>query len=147
MSTPYNTIYSTTIMMTAKKKTKKKRCPGCLAHAVIGMFYSVVANQCQPLYTYNVLQRRCQPRPAIICIFQRKGGGHTNPCATSKGERGCRNRNTVTASTTHEAARAAGVGGAIRTASARSCTAHDRNTDPSYGRGEAPTIVFSPKGS
>ena len=29
-------------MVTAKKK--KKRYPGCLAHAVVGMFYSIVAN-------------------------------------------------------------------------------------------------------
>ena len=33
---------------------KKKTYPGCLAHAVIGMFYSVVANQGQPQYTYQV---------------------------------------------------------------------------------------------
>ena len=43
-------IYSITIMVTAKKK---KRYSGCLAHAVIDMSYSVVANQCQPRYRYN----------------------------------------------------------------------------------------------
>ena len=59
-------IYSVTIMVTAKKK--KNRYPGCLAHAVIGMFSSVVANQRQPQHTYNVLQRRCQPRPTVTCI-------------------------------------------------------------------------------
>ena len=42
-------------MVTAKKKEgKTKRYSGCLAQAVIGMFYSVVANQRQPQYTYNV---------------------------------------------------------------------------------------------
>ena len=30
---------------------KKKRYPRCLAHAVIGMFYSVVANQRQPQFS------------------------------------------------------------------------------------------------
>ena len=40
-------------MVTAKKK-KKERYPGCLAHVVIGMLYSVVANQRQPQYTYDV---------------------------------------------------------------------------------------------
>ena len=42
------------------------------------MSYNVVVNQRQPQYTYNVLQRRCQPRPTIICIFYgggRGGGG------------------------------------------------------------------------
>ena len=33
-------------MVTEKKE--KKGYPGCLAHAVIGMFYGVVANQRQP---------------------------------------------------------------------------------------------------
>ena len=57
-------------MVTAKNKNKKKRHPGCLAHAAIGIFFhSVVGNQRQRQYTYNVLQRRCQPRPTIICIF------------------------------------------------------------------------------
>ena len=51
-----------------RQKKNKKRHPGCLAHAVTGMFYSVVANQCQPQYTYNVLQRRCQPRPTIVYV-------------------------------------------------------------------------------
>ena len=66
-------IYSTT-MVTA---TKKKWYPGCLAHAVNGMFYSVVVNQRQPQCTYNVLQRRCQPRSSITCIFY--GGGRRPP--------------------------------------------------------------------
>ena len=65
-------------MVTAKRKTKK-RYPGCLAHAVTGMFYSVVANQRQPRYTYNVLQRRCQPRPTIICIYFNGGGTKSKP--------------------------------------------------------------------
>ena len=52
----YDLHNSTTIRVTAKKK----QCPGCLAHAVTGMFNSVVANQRQPQCTYNVLQRRCQ---------------------------------------------------------------------------------------
>ena len=36
--------------MTAKKKKKKTvgACPGFLAHAVIGVFYSVIANRHQP---------------------------------------------------------------------------------------------------
>ena len=42
-------------MVTAKRKQKNKRHPGCLliAHAVIGVFYSVFANQRQPQYTHN----------------------------------------------------------------------------------------------
>ena len=39
-------IYSINIVVTAKKK---KRYPGFLAHAVFGIFYSVIANQRQPL--------------------------------------------------------------------------------------------------
>ena len=35
-------------METAKKR---KLYPGCLAHTVIGMFYSVVANQRKPQHT------------------------------------------------------------------------------------------------
>ena len=31
-----------------KKKRKKKRYPGCLAHVVSGMFHSVIANRRQP---------------------------------------------------------------------------------------------------
>ena len=54
---------------------KKKRYHGCLAYAVIGMFYSVVAHQRQPQYTYNVLQRRCQPRPTIKYLVYFNGGG------------------------------------------------------------------------
>ena len=54
-------------MVTAKRK---KRYPACLAYAVIGMFYSVIANQRQPQYTYNVLQRRYQPRPPILYILR-----------------------------------------------------------------------------
>ena len=54
---------------------KQKRYPGCLAHPVIGMVYSVVANLRQPQNTYNVLQRRCQPRPTIICTGCVLGGG------------------------------------------------------------------------
>ena len=47
-------------MVTAKNnKTQEKQYPVCLAHAVIGMFYSVAANQRQTQYSYNVLQRRC----------------------------------------------------------------------------------------
>ena len=37
------------------KKTKKKRYGGCLAHAVKGVFYSVVANRRQPnLYILGI---------------------------------------------------------------------------------------------
>ena len=42
-------IYSITITVTAKKS---KRCPGCLALAVIGMFYSVGANRGQLFYVW-----------------------------------------------------------------------------------------------
>ena len=63
-STPHSMTNSITIMVTAQKNNK--RYPGCLSHAVIGMFYSVVANQSQPQYTLNVLQRQCLPRPTII---------------------------------------------------------------------------------
>ena len=41
-------------MATAKKK---KKFPGCLAHAVIGMFYSVVASQRQPQYTHTYTRK------------------------------------------------------------------------------------------
>ena len=60
---------SITIMVTAPRPPppKKKHYPGCLAHAVIGMFYSVVANQRQPQYTFNILQRR-----------ERGGGRHSD---------------------------------------------------------------------
>ena len=45
-------------VMTAKKKKQKKRYPGCLAHAVRGVFYSVVADRRQPnLYIYQVYGR------------------------------------------------------------------------------------------
>ena len=60
-------------MVTAKKQKQKKRYPGCLAHAVIGMFNSAVANQRQPQHTHNVLQRRCQPRLTIIYIIYFRG--------------------------------------------------------------------------
>ena len=78
---PHYVVYSITIMVTAKKQ--QKRYLGCLAHAVIGMLYSVVANQRQPQYTHNVLQRRCQPRPTTTVDF--KGGGvlHENIMSTS----------------------------------------------------------------
>ena len=57
-----------------RQKTKQKKTyPGCLAHAVISMIYSVVANQRQPQYTFNASQSRCQPRPTIIYIS--RGGG------------------------------------------------------------------------
>ena len=49
-----------------RQKKTKKRYPGCLANAMNGLFYGVVANQRQPQYTYNVIQRRCQPRPTTI---------------------------------------------------------------------------------
>ena len=58
-----------------KQKQQKKRHAGCLSHAVIGMFYSVVANQRQPQYTYNVLQHRRQPRPTININMIYRGGG------------------------------------------------------------------------
>ena len=48
-----------------KNKNKKKRYSVCLAHAVTGMFYIVVAYQRQPQYTYNGSQRRSQPRLTI----------------------------------------------------------------------------------
>ena len=69
------TANSITIMATAKRKKKKTRYPACLVHAVIRMFYSVVANQRQPQYTCNILQRWCQPRSTIIRIFLRGAGG------------------------------------------------------------------------
>ena len=58
------------IIVTADEK--KKRCPGCLAHAVIGMFYSVVANQRQPQYImfYSVGANRGQLLHVYFC-----GGG------------------------------------------------------------------------
>ena len=57
-------------MVSAQKKTV----PWLnLAPAVTGMFYSVSANQRQPQYTYNVSQRRRQPRLTIIYLLN--GGG------------------------------------------------------------------------
>ena len=69
-------VVSITIMVAAKKQTNK-RYLGCLAHAVIGMFYNAAANQRQSQYTCNYLQRRCQPRPTMICILYivSAGGG------------------------------------------------------------------------
>ena len=59
-----------------RQKNKQKTAPWLSSsHAVIGMFYGVVASQRQPQYTCNVLQRRCQPRPTIIYIEGKGGGG------------------------------------------------------------------------
>ena len=54
--------------MTAKKETENKRTVPWLSSpcSVIDMFCSVVADQRQPQYTCNVLQRRCQPRPTWV---------------------------------------------------------------------------------
>ena len=42
-----------------KKTNKQKRYPGCPAHAVIGVFYSIVANRRQPsLYIYVCIYKR-----------------------------------------------------------------------------------------
>ena len=56
-STPHKMIYNSNSIIIMVTTKKKKMYPGCLAHAVIGMFYSVVANQCQPQYAYFV--QRC----------------------------------------------------------------------------------------
>ena len=56
-STPHNMIYLGNYNGDRQTK-KKKRQPGFLAHAVIGMFCSVVANQRQPQYTYQVYLKR-----------------------------------------------------------------------------------------
>ena len=46
-----------------KKTNKQKRYPGCPAHAVIGVFYSIVANRRQPsLYICMYIQARASPR-------------------------------------------------------------------------------------
>ena len=51
-STPHNmTLLDNHPGDRQKKQKTKKRYPGCLAHAVIGMFHIVVVNQCQPQYT------------------------------------------------------------------------------------------------
>ena len=71
-STPYNTIKLDKHHDDRQQKAKQnktKRYPGCLAHAVIGVFYSVAANQRQPQYILNALQRRCQLRSTIIYIY------------------------------------------------------------------------------
>ena len=49
-STPHNMIYQVLDNNHVDRQKNKKRYPGCLAHAVIGMFYSAVANQRQPQY-------------------------------------------------------------------------------------------------
>ena len=58
------------------KTRKERRYAGCLAHAVIGMFYSVVANQRQPQYIhimfYSVGANRGQ---LISAYFKGEGGG------------------------------------------------------------------------
>ena len=72
-STPHNMIQLGKHHCDRQKETEKKRYPGCLAHAVIGM--GVVANQRQPQYTYNVLQRGCQPRPTTIYVHCEGGEG------------------------------------------------------------------------
>ena len=55
------------------------------------MFYSIVANQRQPQYTYNVLQRRCQPRPTILYIYSGRGRAEegSKPAATKKQRSTC----------------------------------------------------------
>ena len=57
-----------------KEKAKKKRYPSCLAHAVIGMFYSVIAKQCQPQYTYNVYGVGAN-RDQLLHIYCKGGRG------------------------------------------------------------------------
>ena len=47
-SRPKDDLTRPPAMVTAKKLQLKKRYPGCLAHAVRGVFYSVVANRRQP---------------------------------------------------------------------------------------------------
>ena len=73
LSTPHNIIDLDNHHSNRQKG--KKRYPGCLARVVIGMFYSVVASQLQPIYKYNILQRRCQTRPTTIYILRGGIGG------------------------------------------------------------------------
>ena len=64
------------------------------------MFYSVVTNQRQPQYTFNVLQRRCQPRPTIVCIYFKRGrggGGGRKKRKESDGVAGVARRDAVNA--------------------------------------------------
>ena len=67
---PPRTIRARNSITIVVKNNKKQRYSGCLAHAVIGMFCSVAANQRQPRYTCNVLRRRWQPRPTIIYVYK-----------------------------------------------------------------------------
>ena len=51
-------------MPTANKKWKRPGYPDCLAHAVIGAFYSVIANRRQTnLYMYNICLLYTSPSP------------------------------------------------------------------------------------
>ena len=60
-------------MVTAKNKTK--RYPGFLAHAVNGMFYSVVANQRQPQYTYIMFYSVGANRGQLVHVYFTGGEG------------------------------------------------------------------------
>ena len=62
-------------MVAAKKKGKKKKNPGGLAHAVIGMFYSMVANQRQPQYIQCLTASMPSEANYYMCILRGRGGG------------------------------------------------------------------------
>ena len=64
-------------------RQKKKTVPWLSSSRSDWHVYSAVANQRQPQYTYNVLQRRCQPRPTIKYVYFRGGGGGWGKCNQS----------------------------------------------------------------
>ena len=70
---------STPILMTAEKK---KRYPGCLAHAVIGKLNSVVANQRQPKYIHKIFYSFGANRGLLLYIPGIYQGGVKLRCNT-----------------------------------------------------------------
>ena len=81
-------------MVIAKKNKNKRRYPGCLAHAVRGVFYSVVTHRLQPnpyIYTRYIIewpesydQKRggggSTEGNSGRYVGQRGGGGRTPAC-------------------------------------------------------------------
>ena len=67
-----------------KRKRKKKRYHGCLAHAAIGMFFPVASlpTTDDANIQENVLQRRCQPTPTAMHVLGGEGGRETHPTAS-----------------------------------------------------------------
>ena len=59
-----------------RRKKRKKRYPGCLAHAVIVTFYGFFANQRQPQYTYTgvIFYSVGANRGQLLFLYISRGG-------------------------------------------------------------------------